>query len=154
MTRIVSCGRGLQLAASSFRQLDSEDIELIHYLGSDFKLLPVYFSVGGSYPLEVEGILPSQSKIGARLGEVSYCVKSVISSKFGGLDIQSSISIVVPSTEKGRFSLDTLHEGFGGLSLPFLELKVSEDLRFVFSEVGDIEDFWGTLNSMRKENRW
>ena len=142
MTRIVSCGRGLQLAASSFRQLDSEDIELVHYLGSDFKLLPVYFSVGGSYPLEVEGVLPSQSKIGARLGEVSYCVKSVISSKFGGLDIQS------------RFSLDTLHEGFGGLSLPFLELKISEDLRSVFSEVGDLETFWSTLNSIQKENRW
>ena len=153
MTRIVSCGRGLQLAASSFRQLDSEDIELTHYLGSDFKLLPVYFSVGGSYPLEVEGILPSQSKIGARLLDVSYCVKSVISSKFGGLDIQSQVSIVVPSTEKGRFSLDTLSEGFGGLSLPFLELKVSEDLRLVFSEVGELEHFWSTLNNVQKENR-
>ena len=144
----------MQLAASTFKQLDSDDIELVHYLGSDFKLLPVYFSVGGSYPLEVEGILPSQSRIGARLGDVSYCVKSVISSKFGGLDIQSSISIVVPSTERGRLSLDTLHEGFDGLSLPFLELKISEDLRSIFSEVVDIEDFWGTLNSIRKENRW
>lgn len=151
MTRIVSCGRGLQLAASSFRQLDSDEIELVHYLGSDFKMLPILFSVGGSYPLEVEGMVPMNAKIGSRLSDVSYCVRSIVSSKFGGLEIQSNISIVVPTTEKGRLSLDTLQEGFGGLSLPFLELEVSEFLRSVFSEVSDLELFWSTLNSYQKK---
>lgn len=151
MTRIISCGRGLQLAASTFKQLESDEIELVHYLGSDFELLPVYFSLGGSYPLEIEGLVPNMSKVGARLSDVSYCVKSVISSKFGGLDIQSSISIVVPTTERGRLSLDTLQDGFGGLSLPFLELKVSEVLRSIFSEVSDLELFWSTLNDYQKK---
>ena len=144
MTRIISCGRGLQLAASTFKQLESDEIELVHYLGSDFELLPVYFSSGGSYPLEIEGLVPNMS-------DVSYCVKSVISSKFGGLEIQSSISIVVPTTERGRLSLDTLQDGFGGLSLPFLELKVSEVLRSIFSEVSDLELFWSTLNDYQKK---
>ena len=151
MTRIISCGRGLQLAASTFKQLESDEIELVHYLGSDFELLPVYFSLGGSYPLEIEGLVPNMSKVGARLSDVSYCVKSVISSKFGGLDIQSSISIVVPTTERGRLSLDTLQDGFGGLSLPFLDLKVSEVLRSIFSEVSDLELFWSTLNDYQKK---
>lgn len=151
MTRIISCGRGLQLAASTFKQLESDEIELVHYLGSDFGLLPVYFSSGGSYPLEIEGLVPNMSKVGARLSDVSYCVKSVISSKFGGLDIQSSISIVVPTTERGRLSLDTLPDGFGGLSLPFLELEVSEVLRSIFSEVSDLELFWSTLNEYQKK---
>ena len=151
MTRIISCGRGLQLAASTFKQLESDEIELVHYLGSDFEFLPVYFSSGGSYPLEIEGLVPNMSKVGARLSDVSYCVKSVISSKFGGLDIQSSISIVVPTTERGRLSLDTLQDGFGGLSLPFLELKVSEVLRSIFSEVSDLELFWSTLNDYQKK---
>lgn len=151
MTRVISCGRGLQLAASTFKQLESDEIELVHYLGSDFELLPVYFSSGGSYPLEIEGLVPNMSKVGARLSDVSYCVKSVISSKFGGLDIQSSISIVVPTTERGRLSLDTLQEAFGGLSLPFLELKVSEVLRSIFSEVSDLELFWSTLNEYQKK---
>ena len=151
MTRIISCGRGLQLAASTFKQLESDEIELVHYLGVDFELLPVYFSSGGSYPLEIEGLVPNMSKVGARLSDVSYCVKSVISSKFGGLDIQSSISIVVPTTERGRLSLDTLQDGFGGLSLPFLELKVSEVLRSIFSEVSDLELFWSTLNDYQKK---
>lgn len=151
MTRIISCGRGLQLAASTFKQLESDEIELVHYLGSDFELLSVYFSSGGSYPLEIEGLVPNMSKVGARLSDVSYCVKSVISSKFGGLDIQSSISIVVPTTERGRLSLDTLQDGFGGLSLPFLELKVSEVLRSIFSEVSDLELFWSTLNDYQKK---
>ena len=91
------------------------------------------------------------SKVGARLSDVSYCVTSVISSKFGGLEIQSSISIVVPTTERGRLSLDTLQDGFGGLSLPFLELKVSEVLRSIFSEVSDLELFWSTLNDYQKK---
>jgi hypothetical protein len=151
LTRIISCGRGLQLAASTFKQLESDEIELVHYLGSDFELLPVYFSLGGSYPLEIEGLVPNMSKVGARLSDVSYCVKSVISSKFGGLDIQSSISIVVPTTERGRLSLDTLQDGFGGLSLPFLDLKVSEVLRSIFSEVSDLELFWSTLNDYQKK---
>lgn len=152
MTRIVSCGRGLQLVASSFKQLDSDDIELVHYLGSDFQLLPVYFSVGNSYPFEIEGAVSSQFKVGAKLSDVSYCVRSKISSKFGVLDIRSELSIIVPSTEKGRLSLDTLVDGFGGLSLPYLESKVSNDLRYIFSEVSDLDYFWSTLNRIQKEN--
>lgn len=153
MTRVISCGRGLQLASSTFRYTDTDDIELVHYLDSNFQLLPVYFSVSGSYPLEVEGVPPKQSKQGVRLRDAKYYVESKISHNFGGLDIQSSVRLVVPIREKGQFELELLPETFGGLSLPFLELKVSEDLRGVFTNLVNFDEFWSALNQQVRKGK-
>ena len=81
-------------------------------------------------------------------------MESKVSHGFGGLDIQSSVRLVVPIKEKGQFELECLPETFGGLSLPFLELKVSEDLRGIFTNLVNFDEFWSALNQqVRKEKQ-